>query len=349
MDGMMKVAIMTDIGKMDYVERPIPVPKDDEVLVKLEYVGICGSDLHYYATGGIGDCKVEPPFVLGHEAGGTIVEVGPAVTNLKVGDRVALEPGKGCGHCEFCRTGRYNLCREMTFFATPPVDGVFQEYVAHAADLCFKLPDNMSTMEGALIEPLAVGIHAANLGGAHMGQTAVVTGSGCIGLVSLMSLKAMGVSRVYVTDVMDTRLEKALECGADGVINGSREDVVARVLELTGGQGTDLVIETAGAQATTCQAIQMAKEGSTIVLVGLGASGELTLPMAAAINKELTLKGLRRYRHCYPMAIQAVSTGRIDLKRIVTNEFTFDQLPQALDTCIQDKAHVVKGVIKIAD
>ena len=229
------------------------------------------------------------------------------------------------------------------------MDGVFQEYVAHDAGLCFKLPDNMSTMEGALIEPLAVGIHAANLGEAHMGQTAVVTGSGCIGLVSLMAMKAMGVSKVYVVDVMETRLQKALECGADGVINGATQDVVAEVMRLTEGRGTDLVIETAGAEVTTRQAIQMAKEGSTVVLVGLGASGELTLPMAAAINKELTLKGLRRYRHCYPMAIQAVASGRIDLKRIVTNEFTFDQLPEALDICIQDKAHVVKGVIKISD
>lgn len=207
------------------------------MLVKLEYIGICGSDLHYYATGGIGDCRVEPPFVLGHEAGGTVVETGAGVTGLKAGDRVALEPGKTCGHCEFCRTGRYNLCPDVVFFATPPVDGVFQEYVAHEAGLCFKLPDNVSTMEGALIEPLAVGFHAANLGEAHIGQTAVVTGSGCIGLVSLLAMKAMGVSRVYVVDVIEARLRKALECGADGVINGRTADVVQEVMRLTGGRG----------------------------------------------------------------------------------------------------------------
>ena len=192
MDGMMKVAIMTDIGKMDYVERPIPVPKDDEVLVKLEYVGICGSDMHYYESGAIGDFVVKPPFVLGHEPGGVVVEVGKDVHTLKVGDRVALEPGKTCGHCEFCREGKYNLCPDVQFFATPPVDGVFQEYVAHEAGLCFKLPDNVSTMEGALIEPLAVGFHAANQGGAHIGQTAVVTGAGGIGLVCMMALKRGG-------------------------------------------------------------------------------------------------------------------------------------------------------------
>ena len=217
MKGEMKVAVMEGIGKMGFTERPIPTPKDDEVLVKLEYVGICGSDLHYYEHGRIGDYIVEPPFVLGHEPGGTVVEVGKNVKHLKAGDRVALEPGKTCGHCEFCKTGRYNLCPDVIFFATPPVDGVFQEYVAHEAGLCFKLPDNVDTMEGALIEPLAVGFHAAKQGGAAMGQTAVVTGSGCIGLVTMMALKALGVDQVYVVDIMQKRLDKAMELGATGV------------------------------------------------------------------------------------------------------------------------------------
>ena len=208
MNETMKVAVMEGIGKMGYTQRPIPAPKADEVLVKLEYVGICGSDMHYYETGAIGDYVVKPPFVLGHEPGGTVVGVGSHVTHLKVGDKVALEPGKTCGHCEFCRQGKYNLCPDVVFFATPPVDGVFQEYVAHEAALCFKLPENVSTLEGALIEPLAVGFHAANQGGAHAGQTAVVMGAGCIGLVSMMALKAEGVSRVYVVDVMAKRLKR---------------------------------------------------------------------------------------------------------------------------------------------
>ena len=202
MEGMMKVAVMEGIEKMGYTQRPIPTPADNEVLVKLDYVGICGSDIHYYETGAIGPYVVEPPCVLGHEPGGVVVEIGKNVKHLKVGDKVALEPGKTCGHCEFCREGKYNLCPDVIFFATPPVDGVFQEYVAHEADLCFKLPENVDTMEGALIEPLAVGFHAANQGGAHAGQTVVVFGSGCIGLVSMMAAKAMGVSKAIVVDVM---------------------------------------------------------------------------------------------------------------------------------------------------
>mgnify|MGYP002802688230 CR=1 FL=1 len=178
------------------------------------------------------------------------MEVGANVKNLKVGDRVAMEPGKTCGQCEFCKSGKYNLCEDVVFFATPPVDGVFQEYVAHEAGLCFKLPDNVSTLEGALIEPLAVGMHAARQGEAKLGQTAVVTGAGCIGLVSLLSLKAMGVTKVIVVDVMENRLQKALELGADAVINGKTEDTVARIKELTDGKGFDLGIEPAGNQIT---------------------------------------------------------------------------------------------------
>ena len=275
------------------------------------------------------------------------MEVGKYVTHLKVGDRVALEPGKTCGHCEFCKTGRYNLCPDVVFFATPPVDGVFQEYVAHEAGLCFKLPDNVSTMEGALIEPLAVGFHAARQGGAQAGQVAVVTGAGCIGLVSMMALKAMGVSKVYSVDVMDKRLDKALELGADGVINGSREDAVKKVMELTGGMGCDLVIETAGTEITTRQAVQMTKKGATIVLVGYSKTGEIKMPISLALDKELTFKTVFRYRHIYPMAIDAVASGRVNPKGIVTNEFALDDIQEAMDESVNNKADIVKAVVKI--
>lgn len=347
MNGKMKVAIMSDLNKMDWVERDIPSVQDDEVLVKVEYVGICGSDLHYYEHGRIGDYIVKTPFVLGHEASGTIVGVGKNVQHLKMGDRVAMEPGKTCGHCEFCKTGKYNLCSDVIFFATPPVDGVFQEYVAHEADLCFLLPDNVSTMEGALIEPLAVGFHAANQGGAHAGQTAVVMGAGCIGLSSLLALQAEGVSTIIVVDVIDARLEKARELGATYVINGMREDTVQRIVEITQGKGTDLAIETAGNQITTKQAIQVAKKGSTIVLVGYSAAGEMMLPTSLMMDKELNIQTVFRYRHIYPMAIESVAAGRIPLKDIVTDIFEFDDIQNAMDQSIADKENIVKAVIKI--
>lgn len=338
---------MTELGKVALVEKSIPQIHTDEVLVKLEYVGVCGSDLHYFEHGRIGNFIVEYPFVLGHECGGSVVEVGANVKNLKIGDRVALEPGKTCGHCEFCKQGKYNLCPDVVFFATPPVDGVFQEYVAHEAALCFKLPDQVSTKEGALIEPLAVGFHAAIQGDAHIGQTAVVTGAGCIGLVSMMALKAMGVSKVYVIDVLDKRLEKAMELGATGVINGRAVDAVAKIMELTGGAGCDLAIETAGTEMTTQQVIKMSKKGATIVLVGYSASGSVTMPVGMALDKELTFKTVFRYRNIYPLAIQAVADGKINLKGIISNEFVLDDIQNALDLSVRNKAEIVKSVIKI--
>lgn len=347
MKGNMKVALMTGIGKIEMVERPIPQPQDDEVLVKIEYVGICGSDLHYFEAGRIGDFIVKGPLVLGHESAGTVLEVGRNVKHLKPGDRVALEPGKTCGHCEHCRNGRYNLCKDVVFFATPPVDGVFQEYVAHEAALCFKLPDNVDTMEGALVEPLAVGFHAANMGGAHAGQVAVVFGAGAIGLVTLMALKAEGVSKVYVVDIQPKRLEKALELGATEVINGKDVDAVEKLMELTDGRGVDLAIETAGTEFTARQCLYATNKGATVVFVGYTKSGEMTLPHGQIMDKELTIKGIFRYRHIYPMAIEAIADGRVPIKKLATNLFEFPHVQEALDACVADKANIVKGVIKI--
>lgn len=343
----MKAAVMTDIMKTELLEKDIPVIKEDEVLVKIEYVGVCGSDLHYYEQGHIGDVRVQYPFVLGHEAAGEVVRLGKNVTHLKVGDKVALEPGKTCGHCEFCKTGRYNLCPEVEFFATPPYDGVFQEYAAHRADLCFKLPENVSTMEGALIEPLAVGFHAANQGGAHLGQTAVVMGAGCIGLVTMMALRAEGVDKIYVVDIIEKRLQKAKELGALEVINGKEKDAVEEVMRLTGGAGSDLVMETAGTDITANQAVHMAKKGSTIVMVGYSASGQVTLPMSLALDKELCFKTVFRYRHIYPMAIEAVASGKVNIEGIVTNIFSLDSIAEGLEQCVKNKEEVVKAVIKI--
>jgi L-iditol 2-dehydrogenase len=345
MQDKMKVAIMTGIGKMEFVERPVPQPKDDEVLVKLEYVGVCGSDLHYFEHGRIGNFIVKPPFVLGHEAAGVVIELGSEVKHLKKGDKVALEPGKTCGHCEFCRSGLYNLCPDVVFFATPPVDGVFQEFVAHEAALCFKLPDKMTAMEGALIEPLAVGFHAALLGGAKLGQTALVTGSGCIGLVSMLALKALGVSRVYVSDVVNKRLEKAKALGAYAVINSAEQSVVETVKNDC--PGLDLVIETSGSEAAAAEGIASLKKGGTLVFVGYSKTGMMNRPIGQALDKELTFKTIFRYRHIYPLAIDAVDRGLVDIKNIVTNVFDFNDIQKAMDESIHNKAEIVKSVVKI--
>jgi len=345
MQGKMKAVWMTDIGKMEYTELDIPQIRPNEVLVKMEYCGICGSDLHYYESGRIGDFIVEPPFVLGHEPSGTVVEVGDQVTHLKVGDRITMEPGKTCGQCEFCRQGKYNLCKDVIFFATPPVPGVMQEYVAHEAALCFRLPDHVSTLEGCLIEPLSVGMFAATRGEACPGQTAVVYGAGCIGLCSILALKARGVSRIYAVDLLENRLNKARELGAVPV-NAAAVDAHAELMRLTDGRGADLQIETAGSEASTRLAIEVANKGSRIVLVGYSRTGEMTLPLSIAIDKEVDFLTVFRYRHMYPVAIDAVASGAIDLKKIVTNIFSFDDIPNAMAQSLSNKAEIVKAVIQ---
>ncbi len=341
----MKTAVMTGIGQMQFEDRPRPVPGPKDVLVKVENVGICGSDLHYFESGRIGDFVVEPPFVLGHEVAGTVVELGSEVTSLAIGDRVALEPNITCGECEFCRSGQYNLCPLVEFFATPPIDGTFQEYVTHPAYLCFVLPDEVSSMEGALIEPLAVGFHAATLGEAKIGQSARIFGCGCSGLVSMLARRAMGVRQVVMVDVMPARLGKAADLGATAVLSGAEVDVVAEVMRLTHGRGVDLVIETSGTDIAASQAINATRKGGTIVLVGYSKTGMVTLPMAVAINKELRFQTVFRYRHNYPVAIQAVADGRVNLKGIVTHEYDFDDIQRAMDESIADKATVVKAVM----
>lgn len=345
----MKVAVMEGIRKIGYTTREIPQPKDNEVLVRIQYVGVCGSDLHYYETGRIGDYIVEPPFVLGHEASGVVTKLGKDVKNLKIGDRVALEPGATCGECEFCKTGRYNLCPDVVFFATPPVDGVLQEFATHPASLCFKLPDNVSSMNGALIEPLAVGFHAAAQGDAHLGQKAVIFGAGCIGLMTLLALQSHGLNNITVVDILPNRLEQAKKMGATHVVNSMDKDFLSQFDSITDKAGFDIAFETAGTEITTRMCINVLKKGSNLVCVGYSKTGEMTLPMSLLLDKELTIKTVFRYRHIYPKAIEAVSSGKINPSDVVTNIFEFDDVQNAMDKSVDDKATIVKSVIKIQD
>ena len=186
----MKAAVLEKIGEITIKEVEKPRPGPGEVLIKLEYVGICGSDVHYFEHGRIGDFIVEEPLILGHECSGVVEELGADVSGLKIGDRVVPEPGYACNKCEYCKSGRYNLCEKMTFMATPPVDGAFCEYIVYPADMTFRLPDNVSLMEGALIEPLAIGIYAAQRGKVFPGARVLVQGAGCIGLVTLLACRA---------------------------------------------------------------------------------------------------------------------------------------------------------------
>ena len=260
---------------------------------------------------------------------------------------MALEPGKTCGHCEFCKTGRYNLCPDVVFFATPPVDGVFQEYVAHEADLCFKLPDNVSTMEGALVEPAAVGMHAAMEGGARLGKKIVILGAGCIGLMTLQGCKSLGATDIVVVDVMPKRLEMAKELGASAVINGMEEDTISRCKELVGELGADIVFETAGSQITAKQAPQIVARGGRIMIVGT-IPGEVPIDFLK-INREVAIQTVFRYANNYPMTIDAIASGKFDVKSMVTHVYDYQDVQKAFEESVHCKKDIIKGVIKIED
>ncbi len=342
-----RAAYMTDLDKMEIRDIEMPEAGAKEVLVELEYVGICGSDVHYFHDGRCGDYKVEGDFMLGHECAGTVVALGEGVEHLKVGDKVALEPGITCGQCEFCKTGRYNLCPDVQFLATPPVQGCYENYIAFPENMCFKLPDNISTKEGALVEPLSVGMHAANQGDVKLGDSVVILGAGCIGLVTLLACKAHGATDITVVDVIPKRLDYALKLGATRVINGREADAVGEVDKLTDGAGVDKVFETAGSPITIQQTPYMVKNGGTIVLVGISAQEKIEYNFAKIMAKEARIESVFRYRNIYPQAIAAIADGIIDVSGIVTHEFDFDDIQEAFDCAINNKDEVVKAVIKI--
>ena len=346
MTGKMKAAVMTAARKIEWTEWDIPQPKRGELQIKLEYVGVCGSDLHFYQDGRLGNWVPDGPLILGHEPGGKVVAVGEGVTGFKAGDKVAIEPGVPCGQCEYCKRGLYNLCDNMSFMAIPKErNGVFSEYCVHPANMCYKLPPNMDTLEGALIEPLSVGFHAVMQSDAKAGQTAVVLGCGCIGLVTIMVLKACGVSTIYAADVMDKRLTKAKEVGAAKIIRSDKEDVVAFCKGLPGG-GVDLVFETAGNKETTLITAKLVKKGGSVTLVGMAPTPELTYDIGSLMDKEAKLNTVFRYRNLYPTAIAAVSGGLIPLKSIVSHEYAFKDLIEGVAYNVDNKQDVIKAVIK---
>ena len=342
-----KAIFMSGTNEMVWKDVPMPTLTDNDVLIKVEAVGVCGSDLHYYQHGKIGDFVVNGDFILGHESAGEVVEVGSAVKTLKVGDRVALEPGKTCGKCEPCKTGRYNLCPDVEFFATPPYHGTLTNYVAHPEDMCFKLPENVSNLEGALVEPLAVGLHATSLGDVKLGDTVVIFGSGCIGLVTLLSAKARGAAKIIVVDVLENRLKTALKLGATHVINPMETDGIKAIMDITEGKGAEVVIETAGAVVTVKQTVDVLKVGGTIVLVGMTPVDEIEFNFMKLMSKEGVIKPIFRYRNLYPLAIKAIASGTINVKDIVSHEFDFNETKEAFDFVVTNVKDVIKAVINI--
>ncbi|CAN0168919.1 unnamed protein product [Ascophyllum nodosum] len=268
------------------------------------------------------DFVVEKPMVIGHEAAGIVTEVGSAVTNLTRGDRVALEPGIPCRLCEHCKSGSYNLCEKMAFHATPPVHGSLARFVTHPSDFCFKLPEGMSLEEGAMCEPVAVGVHACRRAGVQPGQTVMILGVGPIGLVSLMVAKSFGAAVAVVTDVSDERLKVASELGADFTVNVrglSPAEAAARVVS-AGGKRPDACVDCCGFESSVATALAAAKSGGRVCLVGMG-HNVMSLPVTAAAAREIDVVGVFRYKNAYPTAIHLISSGAINVQPLITHRF----------------------------
>lgn len=338
---------MTALDKMELRDAPMPKVNRGEVLIKLEWVGVCGSDVHYFHDGRCGDFVVNGDFILGHEGAGTVVELGEGVKSLRVGDRVALEPGITCGQCEFCKSGRYNLCPDVVFLATPPVQGCYTSYIAYPESMCFLIPNNITTKEGAMVEPLCVGLHAAAQGEVRLGDRVIILGAGCIGLVTLLACKAAGATDITVVDVLQNRLDCALRLGATRVINASEQDVIKTYADISEGVMADKVFETAGTAATVAQTPYLTKRGGTIVLVGLASNPKITYDFGPIMDREVQIKTVFRYRNLYPTAIRALADGKINLSGLISHEFAFGDIQNAFMQCVTNKQSIVKAVIKM--
>lgn len=342
-------AILVTPGTMRIQEAPVPVPKDGEVLLKVEYVGICGSDIHGFESGPFIPPKDPNQKIgLGHECAGTVVQVGARVRKIKVGDRVNIEPGVPCGKCKFCLSGHYNICPDVDFLATQPnYRGALTNYITHPESLTYKLPDNMDTMEGALVEPAAVGMHAAMEADVKPGKKIIILGAGCIGLMTLQACRVMGAAEIVVVDVIPKRLDMAKRLGAMQTINGKEEDTVERARELLGGWGADIVFETAGSSFTTRQATQLVMRGGRVMIVGT-VSGDTPINFLS-INREVRIQTVFRYANNYPMTIEAISSGRFDVKSMVTDVYDYHEVQRAFEESLSRKADIIKGVIKMED
>lgn len=318
----MRVSVLRGVRDIGLEERPVPDVGPGEVLVKVGSVGVCGSDVHYYEHGRIGDFVVRSPLVLGHEAGGVVAAVGEGVTGDRVGERVAIEPGVPCRRCDQCRHGRYNLCPDISFFATPPVDGAFAEYVAMPADFVFPVPDLISDDAAGLIEPLSVGVWANRKAGTTAGTSLLVSGAGPIGLLVAAVARAQGAGNIVVADVDPHRLELARAYGATHVAD-------ARDPEALDGIEVDAFVDCSGAQQAVIAGIRTVRGGGAVVLVGMGAD-EMSLPVSLLQNREILLTGTFRYANTWPAAIALAASGAVDLDGMVTGRVGLDRAEEAL-------------------
>lgn len=316
----------------------IPQPGEHEVLIQIKANGICGSDVHFFHEGRLGNFVVDRPYVPGHEASGVVIKNGANAKRFQEGARVVIEPGIPCGHCRMCKEGRYNLCPDVVFLSAPPIDGTFCDYVCVNENFLFEMPENLSFEAAALAEPAAVAVHAVQRAQFRLGDTAVVLGAGPIGLFVAQAFKAAGGGKVICVDMIDSRLEKALKVGADEVINpatyqGKMENLA------------EVVFETAGNKVTTAQLFSIAKTGGCAVQVGWPNGNVVEMNIADMIDKELTYRSVNRYANAFGAAITWLANGQIRTEEMMTHYFDLEHAKEAFEWALNHPHETVKVIV----
>jgi L-iditol 2-dehydrogenase len=353
MSETMQAAVLHGVKdlRVESVEAP-GAPARGQVKVQINKVGICGSDVHYWEHGRIGDFVVRAPMILGHECAGTVVEVGEGVTHLKEGDRVAIEPGvprlSTLASHFYMKKGEYNLCPDIFFFATPPDHGSFCDLVLHPADFCFKLPENVSLEEGAMIEPLSTGIYASRVAPITTGDTVVITGAGPIGLMNVLTAKAGGASHIIVSDMVASRLEVARQIGATHTVQGGADELKAAAQEVTDGRGADVCIECAGHPSALNACIKAARAGATVILIGMPPGDTAEVNINDLIVREVKLRPIFRYNNTFPTGVSLMASGRVDVKPLISKRFGLAEVPQAFEYVVENRQTCVKAIVDIA-
>lgn len=319
----MKASFLIREGEVEVRDIDVPNLDADEVLVRVASVGVCGSDVHYYQHGKIGPYVVEQPMILGHELSGTIEAVGSKVDPSRVGKRVAVEPQRPCKNCEQCKAGRYNLCPNIEFYATPPIDGAFAEFVKIQSEFAFDIPDSVSFDAAALIEPLSVGIWACKRAEIGPGSRVLIAGAGPIGIIMAQTAAYLGAAEVIVTDISEDRREFAMKYGATKTLD-------PRVDQIEGLE-VNAFIDASGVAQAVYQGIKSVGPAGRVILVGMG-NDDVTLPVSYIQNKEIWVSGVFRYANTWPTGIEMVASGKVNLDVLVTHRYGLNDVVDALNS-----------------
>ncbi len=342
----MKSMMLTGIRKMEMQERPAPeIVNDTDVLIKMKVIAVCGSDVHYYVSGKIGNQVVEYPFPVGHECAGVVEKTGKAVTHVKPGDRIAIEPAMSCGKCDQCLAGRPHTCRNIKFLGCPKqAEGSMSEYIVMPEENCIPIPDHMSFDEAAISEPLSIGVYAVRQSIPMKDAKVGILGFGPIGMSVLLPAMAKGAKNIFVTDKIDERLNKARENGAVYTGNPLKEDIVKGIKDIEP-LGLDVVFECCGQQEALDQAVELLKPGGKIMIIGIPEISRWSFSVDDTRHKEVSITNVRRQNQAVEEALELISTEKANVSNMVTHRVDFEKSKEAFDLVADYKDGVMKAMI----